>query len=125
MAQPPLWVKGTTPSTLGNSRSKSGPQNRAVTYRDTDAEQLTEEMTPLRHSPADSGRLATATLSLSRRRRTKSSKRSDIWVFYLIKPSPVRHNDELMSRELPQDQWIQSAVLEFEAPLILYAARIL
>jgi len=30
-----------------------------------------------------------------------------------------------MSRELPQDQWIQSAVLEFEAPLILYAARIL
>src|SRR5947207_2675191 len=30
-----------------------------------------------------------------------------------------------MGRELPQDQWIQSAVLQFEAPLIVYAARIL
>jgi len=30
-----------------------------------------------------------------------------------------------MPRELPQDQWIQSAVLQFEAPLIVYAARIL
>jgi RNA polymerase sigma-70 factor (ECF subfamily) len=30
-----------------------------------------------------------------------------------------------MGRQLPQDQWIQSAVLRFEAPLILYAARIL
>jgi len=30
-----------------------------------------------------------------------------------------------MSRELAQDQWIQSAVVRFEAPLILYAARIL
>src|SRR5215212_2426030 len=30
-----------------------------------------------------------------------------------------------MSRELPQDQWIQSAVLQFEAPLTVYAARIL
>jgi RNA polymerase sigma factor (sigma-70 family) len=30
-----------------------------------------------------------------------------------------------MSRPLPQDQWIQSAVLQFEAPLTVYAARIL
>src|SRR5262245_32334897 len=30
-----------------------------------------------------------------------------------------------MPRELPQDQWVQSAVLQYEAPLIVYAARIL
>jgi RNA polymerase sigma factor (sigma-70 family) len=30
-----------------------------------------------------------------------------------------------MSGKLPQDQWIQSAVLQYEAPLITYAARIL
>jgi len=30
-----------------------------------------------------------------------------------------------MGRELPQDQWVQSAVLQYEAPLIMYAARIL
>src|SRR5688572_12980912 len=30
-----------------------------------------------------------------------------------------------MGRELPQDQWIQLAVLQYEAPLTLYAARIL
>ncbi|HEV8605917.1 MAG TPA: sigma-70 family RNA polymerase sigma factor [Tepidisphaeraceae bacterium] len=30
-----------------------------------------------------------------------------------------------MPRELSQDQWIRSAVLQFEAPLTLYAARIL
>src|SRR5688572_6587941 len=30
-----------------------------------------------------------------------------------------------MPRQLPQDQWIQSAVLQYEAPLTLYAARIL
>src|SRR5258706_41671 len=83
------------------------------------------EMEPLRESPAARGRLATATLSLSRRRRAKSSKRSGIGVFYLIKRSAERHNDELMSRELSQDQWIASAVVEFEGPLIVYAARIL
>ncbi len=30
-----------------------------------------------------------------------------------------------MSREMAQDQWIASAVVEFEGPLIVYAARIL
>lgn len=30
-----------------------------------------------------------------------------------------------MSREMGQDQWIASAVVEFEGPLIVYAARIL
>jgi RNA polymerase sigma factor (sigma-70 family) len=30
-----------------------------------------------------------------------------------------------MSGKLPQDQWVQSAVVQYEAPLILYAARIL
>lgn len=30
-----------------------------------------------------------------------------------------------MGRELSHDQWVQSAVLRFEAPLIMYAARIL
>ena len=30
-----------------------------------------------------------------------------------------------MSREMSQDQWIQSAVVQYEGPLILYAARIL
>src|SRR5712671_6390206 len=83
------------------------------------------EMEPLRESPADRGRLATATLSESRRRRAKSSKRSGIGVFYLIKRPAGRHNDELMSRETSQDQWIASAVVEFEGPLIVYAARIL
>src|SRR3954468_10914191 len=29
-----------------------------------------------------------------------------------------------MGRELSHDQWVASAVLQFEAPLILYAARI-
>lgn len=30
-----------------------------------------------------------------------------------------------MGRQLPQDQWVQSAVLQYEAPLTVYAARIL
>jgi RNA polymerase sigma factor (sigma-70 family) len=30
-----------------------------------------------------------------------------------------------MSREMSHDQWVQSAVVRFEGPLILYAARIL
>jgi len=30
-----------------------------------------------------------------------------------------------MSRQMTQDQWIQSAVIEFEGPLVVYAARIL
>jgi RNA polymerase sigma factor (sigma-70 family) len=33
--------------------------------------------------------------------------------------------EDSMSRPLPQDQWVQSAVLQYEAPLMVYAARIL
>src|SRR5437660_1477623 len=105
--------------------SPSGIAARAILCPAGISRLVISETDPLSDNPAASGRLATATLSLSRRRRAKSSKCSGMPVFYLIKPDPERHNDELMSRERSQDQWIQSAVLQFEPPLILYAARIL